>query len=178
MSGGRKTRVQNGSVIHVYPNQFMFLVDGGKSSISRRRRAITPSRNPRCLAVFGVRGSAQGVLQRVKFGGVSTPTAQKCTTSTCRKSKGIKFGTRTPINYFDAIFTIPNCCLRAHGLIPSKSPTRSSFMRRRSLARATASRSGTSMSSISPNSRGAPVGNHQLSADGVRISYVVSKAGN
>ena len=46
--------VSNGSVIHVYPNQFMILVDGGRIVIILPKRATIPSttrQNLRCSMV-------------------------------------------------------------------------------------------------------------------------------
>ena len=50
---------------------------------------------------------------RIRFGG-QTPSKQMVFLSICRKSKGIRFGTRTPINYFDNFYNA-ELFLRAHG---------------------------------------------------------------
>lgn len=52
-------------------------------------------------------------LSRVKFGG-QTPTKQQVFFLNLQEIKGIKFGTRNPINYFDSFYNA-ELFLRAHG---------------------------------------------------------------
>ena len=52
-------------------------------------------------------------FSRIKYGGV-TPTSQKVYYVNLQEIKGIKFGTRNPINYFDTFYN-SELFLRAHG---------------------------------------------------------------
>lgn len=102
---GTNHTVSNGSVIHVYENQFMLLVDGG--------RVIDYTAEP---GYYQVNNSSQpsmfhGQLDeaiaetfgRIRYGG-QTPTAQRVFYINLQEIKGIRFGTRNPINYFDSFY--------------------------------------------------------------------------
>lgn len=112
--GGDRT-VSNGSVIHVYDNQFMMLVDGGKVIDYTAEPGYFKVENSSQPSMFS--GSFSDALQdsfeRIKFGGV-TPASQKVYYINLQEIKGIKFGTRNPINYFDGFYNA-ELFLRAHG---------------------------------------------------------------
>lgn len=112
---GSDGTVSNGSVIHVYANQFMLLVDGGKVvdyTAEEGYYKVDDSSQP---SLFN--GSFQEVLndsfERIKFGG-GTPLKQKVYFINLQEIKGLKFGTRNPINYFDDFYNA-ELFLRAHG---------------------------------------------------------------
>ena len=107
--------VSNGSVIHVYPNQFMMLVDGGKVVDYTAEEGYYTVQNSSLPSLFnGQFGDAlKESFNRVRYGG-QTPYAQKVYYINLQEIKGIKFGTRTPINYFD-LFYNSELFLRAHG---------------------------------------------------------------
>lgn len=112
---GTDNTVSNGSVIHVYQNQFMFMVDGGKVVDYTAEEGYYTVNNSSMPSLFnGQFGDAlKESFKRIKFGGV-TPTAQKVYYINLQEIKGIKFGTRNPINYFDNFYN-SELFLRAHG---------------------------------------------------------------
>ena len=94
--------ISNGSVIHVYDNQFMMLVDGGKIvdyTAEPGYYKVDHSSMPSLLN--GQLGdSIKESFDRFRFGG-QTPQKQQVFFVNLQEIKGIKFGTRQPINYFD-----------------------------------------------------------------------------
>lgn len=112
---GTASTVSNGSVIHVYPNQFMMLVDGGKVVDYTAEEGYYTVNNSSLPSLFnGQFGDAlKESFRRVKYGGV-TPVSQKVYYINLQEIKGIKFGTRNPINYFDMFYNA-ELFLRAHG---------------------------------------------------------------
>lgn len=112
---GSADTVSNGSVIHVYPNQFMMLVDGGKVVDYTAEEGYYTVDNSSLPSLFnGQLGAAvKETFSRVKYGG-GTPTAQKVYYINLQEIKGIKFGTRSAINYFDSFYN-SELFLRSHG---------------------------------------------------------------
>ncbi|HHW37270.1 MAG TPA: virion core protein [Bacillales bacterium] len=112
---GTDTTVSNGSVIHVNPNQFMMLVDGGKIIDYTAEEGYYKVENSSMPSLFN--GEFGEVLHetfnRIKFGGVPS-SAQKVYFINLQEIKGIKFGTRNPINYFDNFYNA-ELFLRTHG---------------------------------------------------------------
>ncbi len=89
-------------MIHVYPNQFMLLVDGGKIVDYTAEEGYYTVQNSSLPSMFNgqfgdsLKGRRSAAF---KFGGV-TPVAQRVFYVNLQEIKGIKFGTRNPINYF------------------------------------------------------------------------------
>ncbi|MCM1105986.1 MAG: SPFH domain-containing protein [Blautia sp.] len=112
---GTEDTVSNGSIIHVYDNQFMLLVDGGKVVDYTAEPGYYKVDNSSMPSLFnGEFGETlQESFNRIKFGG-QTPKAQKVFFINLQEIKGIKFGTRQPINYFDFFYN-SELFLRAHG---------------------------------------------------------------
>ncbi len=112
---GTDNTVSNGSVIHVYPNQFMMLVDGGKVIDYTAEEGYYTVNNSSLPSLFnGQFGETlKESFNRIKYGGV-TPVSQKVYYINLQEIKGIKFGTRNPINYFDMFYN-SELFLRAHG---------------------------------------------------------------
>ena len=110
----------NGSVIHVYPNQFMMLVDGGKIVDFTAEEGYYKVDNAAAPSLFsgGFGASIKESFSRVKFGGVPS-TSQKAYFINLQEIKGIKFGTRNPISYFDSFYNA-ELFLRAHGMYSIK----------------------------------------------------------
>ena len=112
---GTGNTVSNGSIIHVYDNQFMMLVDGGKVVDYTAEPGYYKVDNSSLPSMLnGELGeSVKETFNRIKYGG-QTPTAQKVYFLNLQEIKGIKFGTRNPINYFDNFYNA-ELFLRAHG---------------------------------------------------------------
>lgn len=112
---GTQDTVSNGSVIHVYPNQFMMLVDGGKVVDYTAEEGYYTVNNSSMPSMFnGEFGdSLKESFNRIKFAGV-TPGVQKVFYINLQEIKGIKFGTRNPVYYFDSFYNA-ELFLRAHG---------------------------------------------------------------
>lgn len=97
--------MSNGSVIRVYPNQFMMLVDGGKVIDYTAEEGYYTVENSSMPSLFnGDLGEAvKETFQRIKYGG-GTPRSQKVYFINLQEIKGLKFRTRTPVNYFDSFY--------------------------------------------------------------------------
>ena len=112
---GSDGTVTNGSIIHVYPNQFMMLVDGGKVVDYTAEEGYYKVDNTAMPSLFN--GEFKDVLkdsfERIKFGG-ETSKKQRVFFVNLQEIKGLKFGTRNPVNYFDNFYNA-ELFLRAHG---------------------------------------------------------------
>ena len=112
---GNEDTISNGSIIHVYPGQFMMLVEGGKVIDFTAEEGYYKVDNSAAPSLFaGQFGEAiADAFRRIKFGG--TPSySQKAYFINLQEIKGIKFGTRAPVNYFDNFYN-SELFLRAHG---------------------------------------------------------------
>lgn len=112
---GTEDYISDGSIIHVYPNQFMMLVDGGKvvDFTAEEGYYKVDSKSTPSLFSGHFGASLAESFGRVKFGGVPSGK-QKAYFVNLQEIKGIKFGTKTPINYFDNFYN-SELFLRAHG---------------------------------------------------------------
>ena len=112
---GSEETVSDGSIIHVYDNQFMMLVDGGKVVDYTAEPGYYKVDNSALPSFFNgqFKDTLKESLNRIKFGG-KTPSRQKVYYVNLQEIKGIKFGTRNPINYFDNFYNA-ELFLRAHG---------------------------------------------------------------
>ena len=112
---GTENVVSDGSVIHVYPNQFMMVVDGGKVVDYTAEEGYYTVKNSSTPSLFNgqFKDSLKESFNRIKYGG-GTPRAQKVFYVNLQEIKGIKFGTRNPVNYFDSFYNA-ELFLRAHG---------------------------------------------------------------
>ena len=127
---GTDNTVSNGSIIHVYDNQFMMLVDGGKVVDYTAEPGYYKVDNSSLPSLFNGQfgDSLKDSFNRIKYGG-QTPTVQKVFFINLQEIKGIKFGTRNPINYFDNFYNA-ELFLRAHGTYSVRSPIHSSSMQK------------------------------------------------
>lgn len=107
--------VSNGSIIHVYPNQFMMLIDGGKVVDYTAEEGYYKVDDSSLPSLFNgtFKDALMESFQRIKFGGV-TPGSQKVFYINLQEIKGIKFGTPNPLNYFDNFYN-SELFLRTHG---------------------------------------------------------------
>ena len=173
---GTDNTVSNGSVIHVYDNQFMMLLDGGKVVDYTAEEGYYTVNNSSLPSLFnGQFGDAlKDSFQRVKYGG-STPTLQKVFFVNLQEIKGIKFGTRNPINYFDQFYNA-ELFLRAHGTYSVKVTDPLKFYSEV----IPKNREKVEIQSINEQYlseflEALQSSINQMSADGIRISYVSSK---
>ena len=168
--------VSDGSLIHVYPNQFMMLVDGGKVVDYTAEEGYYKVENSSMPSLFnGQFGDAlKESFNRIRFGGV-TPGAQKVYYVNLQEIKGLKFGTRTPVNYFDNFYNA-ELFLRAHGSYSVKITDPLRFY----AEVIPKNRDRVEMEEINEQylaefMEAFQTAINQLSADGIRISYVPSK---
>lgn len=107
--GGKFSRggevISNGSVIHVYDNQFMILTDGGRiiDYTAEPGYFVVDNSSQPSLFEGELKKSVKDVWERFKFGG-GTPQNQKVFYINLQEIKGIRFGTRNPVNYFDSFY--------------------------------------------------------------------------
>ena len=174
---GTEDYISNGSVIHVYPNQCMLLVDGGKVVDFTAEEGYYKVDNASAPSLFaGNLGSTlKESFSRIKFGGVPS-TSQKAYFINLQEIKGIKFGTRNPINYFDSFYNA-ELFLRAHGTYSIKITDPLKFYSEvipKNADRVEVSQINEQYLNEFLEALGAAI--NSMSADGVRISYVVSKS--
>lgn len=173
---GTDNTVSNGSVIHVYPNQFMMVVDGGKVVDYTAEEGYYTVNNSALPSLFnGEFGETlMESFSRIKYGG-QTPTSQKIFYINLQEVKGIKFGTRNPINYFD-LFYNAELFLRAHGTYSIKITDPLQFY-----AEVIPKNKGSvNISEINEQYlaeflEALQSSINQMSAEGIRISFVASK---
>ena len=168
--------ITNGSVIHVYPNQFMMLVDGGKVVDYTAEEGYYQVENAGAPSLFGGQfGEAlEESFRRIQYGGVPSG-AQKVYFINLQEIKGIRFGTRNPINYFDQTYNA-ELFLRAHGTYSIKITDPLRFYAEavpRNRDRVEIEDINEQYFSEFMEALQAAI--NQMSADGVRISYVPSK---
>lgn len=173
---GTDNTVSNGSVIHVYDNQFMMLVDGGKVVDYTAEPGYYKVDNSSLPSLFNgqLKDTVKESFSRIKFGG-QTPTQQKVFFINLQEIKGIKFGTRNPINYFDSFYNA-ELFLRAHGTYSIKivDPLRfyaEAIPRNKDYVEI----NDINEQYLSEFLEALQTSINQLSADGMRISFVSSK---
>lgn len=169
--------ISNGSIIHVYPNQFMILVDGGKIVDYTAEEGYYKVDDSAAPSLFnGQFGDAlKDAFARIKFSGVPS-YSQKAYFINLQEIKGIKFGTRTPVNYFDNFYN-SELFLRAHGTYSIKITDPIKFYTEvipKNADRVEIGEINEQYLSEFLEALGAAINN--MSADGIRISYVAGKS--
>ena len=174
---GTEDTISNGSIIHVYDNQFMLLVDGGKVvdfTAEPGYYKVDDSSMPSLFAgQFG--DSLKETFGRVKYGGVPS-TSQKAYFINLQEIKGIKFGTRTPVNYFDNFYN-SELFLRAFGTYSIRVTDPLKFYAEaipRNMDRVTVGDINEQYLSEFLEALQAAI--NKMSVDGIRISHVASKS--
>ena len=114
-NNGTEDIVSNGSIIHVYPNQFMMLLDGGKVVDYTAEEGYYKVENSSSPSLFNgeFKDTLKEAFSRIKYGGTPSKN-QKVIYINTQEIKGIKFGTKNPVNYFDNFYN-SELFLRAHG---------------------------------------------------------------
>ncbi|MEI6100349.1 MAG: SPFH domain-containing protein [Eubacteriales bacterium] len=168
--------ISDGSVIHVYDNQFMLLVDGGKVVDYTAEPGYFKVDNKTNPSMFngGLGASIKESFARIKFGG--TPSGkQQIFYINLQEVKGIKFGTQTPINYFDNFYNA-ELFLRAHGSYSIKITDPLKFYAEAIPRNAEHTQiDEINEQYINEFLEALQSAINQMSADGVRISFVSSK---
>ena len=173
---GTDQTVSNGSIIHVYDNQMMLLVDGGKVVDYTAEPGYYKVDNSSLPSLFNgqLKESVKETFSRIKFGG-ATPTLQKVFYINLQEIKGIKFGTRNPINYFDNFYNA-ELFLRAHGTYSIKITNPLQFYAEAIPRNADhVEISDVNEQYMAEFLEALQASINQMSADGIRISYVPSK---
>ena len=174
---GHEDVISNGSVVHVYPGQFMMLVDGGKVvDFTAEEGYYTVDNNAAPSLFCGQFGaSLKDAFSRIKYGG--TPSySQKVYFINLQEIKGIKFGTRTPVNYFDNFYNA-ELFLRAHGTYSIKVTNPLKFYTEVIPKNADkVDISAVNEQYLNEFLEALTATMNKMSADGIRISYVASKS--
>ena len=153
------------------------LVDGGKVVDYTAEPGYYKVENSSAPSLFGGQfGDAlKDTFSRVKFGGVPS-YAQKVYFINLQEIKGIKFGTRAPVNYFDPFYNA-ELFLRAHGTYSIKITDPLKFYVEALPKNADKVEIGTiNEQYLSEFLEALQAAINRMSADGIRISYVASKS--
>ena len=174
---GTDNVISNGSIVHVYDNQFMLLVDGGKIVDYTAEPGYYKVDNSSMPSLFNGQfgNSLSEAFDRFRFGG-ETPKEQKVFYVNLQEIKGIKFGTRNPINYFDSFYNA-ELFLRAHGTYSIKVVNPIQFYGEvipRNKDHVEIEEINDQYMSEFLEALQSSI--NQMSADGTRISFVTSKA--
>lgn len=112
---GNDNIVSNGSIIHVFPNTLMLLMDGGRIVDYSAQEGYYEVNNSSSPSLFNgeLSETLKDTWERFKFGGGPSQRQYVYYINTA-EIKGIKFGTRQPVNYFDNFYNA-ELFLRAHG---------------------------------------------------------------
>ena len=173
---GSRHVISDGSVIHVYDNQLMILTDGGKIIDYTAEPGYFEVNNATEPSLFNgdFSGAMQATFERVKYGGQS-PTEQKVYYLNLQEIKGIKFGTRNPINYFDNFYNA-ELFLRTHGTYSIRITDPLRFYAEvipRNMDQVEVSDVNEQFLDEFLEALQSAI--NQMSADGIRISFVTSK---
>lgn len=178
---GSENIVSNGSIIHVYDNQFMMLIDGGKVVDFTAEPGYFKVDNSSMPSLFAGQfgDTLKETFNRVKFGGIPSQS-QRVFYLNMQEMKNIKFGTPNAINYFDNFYN-SELFIRAHGtysvrisepfkfyqeVIPRAAITENRAVDFQELNQQYSDEFIEALSSAI----------NQYSADGNRISYITSKS--
>ncbi|MDD7593100.1 MAG: SPFH domain-containing protein [Peptoniphilaceae bacterium] len=112
---GTEETLSNGSIIQVKEGQFMLLVDGGKVVDYSGEAGYFKVDNSSLPSLFNgeFAESIKETFNRVRFGG-ATPYKQKAYYVNMQEVRGLKFGTPSPVNYYDNFYNA-ELFLRAYG---------------------------------------------------------------
>ncbi len=169
--------ISDGSVIHVYDNQCMILTDGGKIidyTAEPGYYTVDSGSSPSLFNGDLLSDVIGESFNRVKFGG-GKPQSQRVFYINLQEIRGIRFGTRNPVNYFDAFYNA-ELFLRCHGSYSMKITDPIRFYTEvvpKDSGRMEAEDLGEQF--LNEFLEALQTSINQMSADGIRISYVTSK---
>lgn len=174
---GSNDVISNGSVIHVYDNQFMLLVDGGKIidyTAEPGYYEVSDSSSP-SLFNGSFSDALEETFHRLAFGGQASGK-QMVFYLNLQEIKGIRFGTRNPVNYFDNFYNA-ELFLRTHGTYSIRITDPLKFYAE-AIPR---NKYQVQIEDINEQYlaeflEALQAAINQMSADGIRISYVTSKS--
>ena len=169
--------VSNGSVIHVYPNTMMLLMDSGKIVDYCAQEGYYKVSASTAPSLFNgeLKDTLKDTWERFKFGGVPSST-QKVFYINLAEIKGIKFGTKNPVNYFDSFYN-SELFLRAHGTYSIKITDPLKFYMEaipKGAAKVNVEDINEQMLNEFLDALQSAI--NQMSVDGVRISMITSKS--
>lgn len=173
---GTEDYITNGSIIHVNQNQFMMLVDGGAIVDYTAEPGYFKVDNVSTPSLFSGQfgASIKETFSRFKYGGVPSQK-QEVFFVNLQEIKGIKFGTPSPVNYFDNFYNA-ELFLRAFGNYSIKITDPIKFFKEacpRSAKRVHIDEINEQYLSEFLEAFQATI--NKMSADGTRISYMPSK---
>jgi len=174
---GTADTISNGSVIHVYDNQFMLLVDGGRVVDFTAEPGYYKVDNSSMPSLFAGQFGKTIIesFSRIKYGGVPS-SSQKAFFINLQEIKGIKFGTRTPVSYFDNFYN-SELFLRAFGTYSIKITDPLKFYAE-AVPRNSERVEITDINEqyLSEFLEALQAAINQMSVDGIRISHVTAKS--
>lgn len=102
---GTTSTLSNGSIIHVYEGQFMMLLDGGKIVDYTAEPGYFKVDSSSLPSLFNgeLGATVKESFNRVRFSG-STPLKQEVVFINLQEIRDIKFGTPSPVNYYDNFY--------------------------------------------------------------------------
>lgn len=169
--------ITDGSVIQVGQNMMMLLVDGGKIIDYSAEPGYYTVKNDAAPSMFSgsLKAAVDETFKRFKFGGV-TPQKQQVFYINLQEIKGIKFGTPSPLNYFDNFYNA-ELFLRAHGTYSIRITDPLLFYAQ-AIPRDARTVTITDINEqyLAEFLTALQTAVNQMSADGIRISYVPSKS--
>lgn len=173
---GTVKTITNGSVVHVYPNQMMILTDGGKIVDYTAEEGYFRIENSAAPSLFNgqLKDTVKDTFNRFKFGGTPS-TAQKVYFINLQEIRGIKFGTKNPINYYDNFYDA-ELFVRAFGEYSIKITDPLKFFNEvadRSSERVEINNVNSQYLSEFMNALQSSI--NKMSADGIRVSMLTSK---
>lgn len=169
--------ISDGSVIHVYDNQCMILTDGGKIidyTAEPGYYTVDSGSSPSLFNGDLLSDVIGESFNRVKFGG-GKPQSQRVFYINLQEIRGIRFGTKNPVNYFDAFYNA-ELFLRCHGSYSMKITDPIRFYTEvvpKDSGRMETEDLGEQF--LNEFLEALQTSINQMSADGIRISYVTSK---
>ena len=178
---GSANIVSNGSIIHVYDNQMMILVDGGKIVDFTAEPGYFKVDNSSMPSLFAGQfmDSIKESFNRVKYGGVPSQ-AQRVFFINLQEMKNIKFGTPNAVNYFDNFYNA-ELFIRAHGTYSIKVTDPFKFYQEVIPRSAITQNESVDFQSLNQQYcdefiEALASAINQYSADGNRVSFITSKS--